>query len=148
MNKVKVIDEYFIDLLDKHKESKRDKREEKGFELVDKRPDWATDDNIWNKEGLNYARKIEGWEKLCIEAFLCGWIDFFDIQVANVPEEGDGARTIYFEWEKEKKPASLKVYFKPDPTNWPGGIPKPPLPMMAPAPPSPTIPKPPPPPLG
>jgi hypothetical protein len=138
MLKVKVKKEYFIDLLDKQKGSVRDERKEKGFTLLDTRPDWATEDNLWAKTELNYKRKIEGWEKLCIEAYLCGWIDYFDM-VWKVPNE---ARTIYFEWEEDKKDklASLKVYLYSDPKQ---PAPDPPTFQSGTAP----VPKPPPPPL-
>jgi len=141
MKKVKLKVEYFKDLLDKHKGSGRDERKEKGFKLLDERPDFATDKNLWIQG--NYARKIEGWEKLCIEAYLCGWIDFFD-NLAKVPDEGDDARTIYFEWEEDKKDklASLKVYLDPGPKQWPA--PPPPPPASS----APSLPKPPPPPMG
>ena len=129
MKKVKVRGEYFIDLLHKIKDSKRYERKEEGFELVEKSPEWATKENLWTYG--TYDKKIEGWEKLCIEAYLCGWIDYFDIRVAGVPDDGDEARTIYFDW----KHTSLEVYLKP------GSKPLP-------APPPPPVPKPPPPPLG
>jgi len=131
MKKVKLRVEYFKDLLDKVKGSIREERKEKGFELVDKRPDFATEKNLWT-EGT-YDKKIEGWEKLCIEAYLCGWIDYFDIQVAKVP---DDARTVYFEWGEDKKETSLKVYLDSGSTDIPGGksssgknVPKPPPPF-------------------
>ena len=140
MKKVKVKGEYFIDLLDKVKDTKRGERKEKGFELLDKSPDFATEDNLWTQG--NYQRKIEGWEKLCIEAYLCGWVDYFDIQIAKVPDDGDEARTIYFKWEEDKKDklASLKVYLDPGPKQ----LPAPPPPISS----ATGVPKPPPPPLG
>jgi hypothetical protein len=139
MIKIKLKDEFYQDLLDKIKESRREYRKEKDFELLDTLPDWAKDPkNLWVQTALNYQRKLEGWEKLCIEAYLCGWIDYFDIQVGGMP---DADRTIYFKWQEDKKEkvASLEVYFKPGP--------KP----LAPPPPPPTdsstsLPKPPPPP--
>jgi hypothetical protein len=138
MKKVKVKDEYFIDLLDKKKGSVRELRGEDGFTLLDERPDWATDENLWTQTSQPWTKKIEGWEKLCIEAYLCGWIDYFDIQVQKLND--DDARTIYFEWKEDKKKnlLSLKVYLYSDP------------PLPAPDPPSASqtsVPKPPPPPL-
>jgi hypothetical protein len=122
MNKVKVIDEYFIDLLDKHKGSKRGKREEKGFELLKEPPPWATAKNLWTM--FAYDEKIEGWEKLCIEAYLCGWIDYFDM-LEKVP---DDYRTIYFKWV-ENSPSILEVYLDP-PTSSRTTVPKPPPPPL------------------
>ena len=127
MKKVKVKEEYFIDLLDKKKGSVRDERKEKGFTLLDKTPEWATEKNLWT-EGT-YDRRIEGWEKLCIEAYLCGWIDYFDM-VEKVP---DDARTIYFKWEEDKKDklTSLTVYLDTPPTSSATSVPKPPPPPMS-----------------
>jgi hypothetical protein len=124
MNKVKVIDEYFIDLLDKHKGSKRDKREEKGFELLKETPPWATAENLW-AEG-SYDKNLEGWEKLCVEAYLCGWIDYFDSQVEKVAAD---YRTIYFKWAHDNS-TSLKVYIVPQPTATGASVPKPPPPPL------------------
>lgn len=143
MKKVKVKKEYFIDLLNKKKGSVREEREEPGFTLLDESPEWATEKNLWTEgtyEGT-YNKKIEGWEKLCIEAYLCGWIDYFDIQVAKVPDEGEGARTIYFNWEEEDKKdkLALKVYLDP---NGPKPDPPPPPPSSRT-----NVPKPPPPPI-
>lgn len=122
MKKVKLTKEYDKELLNK-KPSKRDRREEEGFTLVETLPDWAKDEkNIWDRR--RYTREIEGWEKLCIEAYFSGWIDFFDIRV----ETGD--HTIYFKWteiqtnkdEKIQKDeiqtsyTSLDIYVDPQPT--------------------------------
>ncbi len=128
MNKVKTEDEYEIDLLDKHT-SKRDKPGEKEFKLSKEPPSWATKENLWTT--LVYDKKVEGWKKLCIEAYLCGWIDYFDVEVAIV---ADDARTVYFKWV-EKSPSTLYVYLDSGSTNVPGGqrssgasVPKPPPP--------------------
>jgi len=132
MKKVKVKSEYDKDLLDK-KASKRDRRDESGLTLLDAPPYWADAEHLWGEE-RQYARKIEGWEKLCIEAYFSGWVDYFDTII-----QGDKIEhTIYFQWiEDIKKNASLRIYLDPGP-----------LQSLAPPAPPLTVPKPPPPPMG
>ena len=136
MKKVKVKEEYFVDLLDKKPGSNREERKEKGFALLDKRPPWAIKENLWAKTERNYKRKIEGWEKLCVEAYLSGWIDYFDTQVQGL---ADDKRTIYFEWKEGKKDkhASLKIYLDPSPDELPA--PEPPALLAVPKPPPPPV---------
>jgi hypothetical protein len=127
MRKVKLKGEYFIDLLDNKKGSVRKERKEKGFELRDDDdpPDFAKDDaNLWT-EGT-YDKNLEGWEKLCVEAYLCGWVDYFDRIVEKVPED---YRTIYFKWAHDNS-TSLKVYIIPTPNAAGASVPKPPPPPV------------------
>ena len=144
MKKFKVEAEYDKHILDSITESKRARRKEEGFELVKDRPTWAIVENQWGIE-YQYKRPIEGWERLCIEAYFSGWVDFFD----TVIYAGKIDHTIYFEWiEDIKRQASLKIYFRPDlleekvlgPAPKPIPIP-PPVNMFL------TLPKPPPPPM-
>ncbi len=132
MKKEKLKDEYDKNLLDK-KGSKRDRRNESGLTLLDVPPYWADADHRWGPE-RQYGRKIEGWEKLCIEAYFSGWVDYFE----TIIQGGTIEHTIYFEWiEDIKKNVSLRIYLDPGP-------------LQSPAPPAPalTVPKPPPPPMG
>ena len=145
MKKVKAKNEYDKDILDKG-HSKRERRDETGFTLLDAAPDWAIIDNQWGIE-YQYKRQIEGWERLCIEAYFSGWVDFFD----TVIYAGKIDHTIYFEWIDDiKRQASLKIYFKPglieDEKREFGPVPKP-IPIPPPVNLFLTLPKPPPPPM-
>jgi|SoiMethySBSTD1v2_1073268.scaffolds.fasta_scaffold07471_2 hypothetical protein len=136
MKKFKVEAEYDKHLLDNITESKRARRKEEGFELVKDPPTWVIEENQWGKT-FQYKRQIEGWEKLCIEAYFSGWVDFFD----TVIYAGKIDHTIYFGWSEDiKGHSSLKIYFEPG--SGPKPIPVPPQPDLLLA-----VPKPPPPPM-
>jgi len=142
MKKVKAKNEYDKDILDKG-HSKRERRDETGFTLLDAPPSWAIKDNQWGDE-YQYERQIEGWERLCIEAYFSGWVDFFDTVIYGQKID----HTIYFEWiENIKRYSSLKIYLEPGIYKEAGPAPRP---LPPPPPPSSfesAVPKPPPPPL-
>jgi len=143
-NKVKTIKEFDKHLLDK-KASQRDRKGPSGTSgttLVDDPPAWAIDKNQWGEE-FQYGRVIEGWEKLCIEAYFSGWVDFFDTIIYRDKID----HTIYFQWGEMgiNGFATLKIYFEPG--TYIGSGPQP-LPMPPTASISSAVPKPPPPPIG
>ena len=105
MKKVKTKEEYAKILLDSKIDSKRDPRVEPGFTLLPAPPPWADDDHLWGHE-RRYNRRIEGWEKLCIEAYFSGWIDYFD----EIVQGGAVEHTIYFQWTEEIPAKEEKTY--------------------------------------
>ena len=117
MKKYKTKTEYDKHLL--NGPCKRERRIEAGFVLVDVPPDFSENENKW--VAFKYDRQMEGWEKLCVEAYCIGWLAFYDNH-NNIPN-----RKIYFKWEdiqtlkkegKDEPPAEgskVTVYIDPGP---------------------------------
>ena len=132
--KAKTQDEYNIDLLDITRPSIRDPRGAAGLDLLIDPPAWATEENRWG-DRLQYRESIEGWKKLCIEAYFSGWVDFFDAVIYKDTID----HKIYFKWEDGiSGHATLEIYFDPGagpiptppPVNMFMAVPKPPPPIM------------------
>jgi hypothetical protein len=135
MKKIKTIGAFEESLLD-GKGDKRDHKKDGTGNEVEKPPDFVKQENIWLKEKRVFAGRLKGWEKLSVEGYYCGWLDYFDTVIQK-----DENRLIYFDWEYSKEDGksgsgttTLTIYTDPsakgvaEPTSIQTSLPKPPPP--------------------
>jgi hypothetical protein len=110
------------DLLDNVASTRPDARDEDGPFLKDV-PTQAdvpffTTANIWFTHEFKFKRqgnqkKLEGYERKCIEAYYMGWLTCYDMLVENKPQID---HDIFFDWSDDdpNKKTKLTVYIDPN----------------------------------